>query len=120
MKEHTLHFIILCTFAIFMYASVMQGIAYGQGKLKFSTKQTRELWQICSVSFRNLNPTMGPDIYFPTCDCYVDHIRNNYTSEQIMTDNSSSMGMTQEGYKKLSQELRDKCNPKKLKEEDFT
>ena len=113
MKEHTLHFIILCTFAIFMYASVMQGTAYGQDKLKFSTQQTRELWQVCAVSFRNINPGIGQDIYFPTCDCYVDHIRANYDPKVM--DN-----MTQTESSKLAQELRDKCNPNKTREENFT
>ena len=120
MKEHTLHFILVCLLTICVYAGYMQATVYGQDKLKFSTKQTRELWQICSVSFRNLNPTMGPNIYYPVCDCYVDHIRNNYTPEQVMTSDNSSMGMTQEGYSKLSQELRDTCNPKIEKPKEFT
>jgi len=114
MKEHTLHFLILCLFSIFLYASVMQGTVYGQELTKFSTKQTRELWQICSVSFRNLNPGIGPDIYFPICDCYVDHIRTNYSPKQMM-DN-----MTKTEYNRLSQELRDTCNPKNRREESFT
>ena len=111
MKKHTLTIAILFLWCFSVFP---------QEPVKFSTKQTRELWQICSESFRNLNPSMGPNIYYPVCDCYVDHIRNNYTSEQIMTNNSSSMGMTQEGYRRLSQELRDTCNPKKPKEENFT
>ena len=80
MKKHTLTIAIL-----FIWCSSV----FPQEPVKFSTKQTRELWQICSESFRNLNPSMGPNIYYPVCDCYVDHIRNNYTSEQIMIDNSS-------------------------------
>ena len=113
MKEHILHFFMLCTFIIFMYASVMQGTVYGQEKLKFSTQQTRELWQVCATSFRNINPGIGQDIYFPTCDCYVDHIRANYN--QKMMDN-----MTSEGSNILSQELRNACNPKNQPEENFT
>ena len=114
MKEHTLHFIILCLFTIFIYASVMQGTAYGQDKLKFSTKQTRELWQICSVSFRTIHPGVTQEVYFPVCDCYVDHIRANYEPKVIDT-------MTPEESDKLSQELRNACNPKsKPREEDFT
>jgi len=113
MKEHILHFFMLCTFIIFMYASVMQGTVYGKDKLKFSTQQTRELWQICATSFRNINPNIGQDVYFPVCDCYVDHIRVNYN--QKMMDN-----MTSEGSFSLSQELRNACNPKNLIEEKFT
>ena len=111
MKIHTL------TIAILFFWS---SLVIAQDKQKFSTKQTRELWQICSASFLNLNPSMGPNIYYPVCDCYVDHIRNNYTPKQIMTDDSNSMGMTQKEYSKLSQELRDTCNPKKSNEESFT
>ena len=68
MKKHTLTIAIL-----FIWCSSV----FPQEPVKFSTKQTRELWQICSESFRNLNPSMGPNIYYPVCDCYVDHIRNN-------------------------------------------
>ena len=83
---------------------------FAQEKLKFSTQQTRELWQVCAVSFRNINPSIRQDVYFPVCDCYVDHIRANYN--QKMMDN-----MTSEGSNILSQELRDKCNPNKAIEE---
>ena len=110
MKIHTLTIALLILWSSLVIA---------QDKLKFSTKQTRELWQICSASFRNLNPTMGPNIYYPVCDCYVDHIRVNYTPEQVMTSDNS-MGMTQEGYSKLSQELRDTCNPQIEKPKEFT
>ena len=110
MKRHTLTIALLILWSSLVIA---------QDKLKFSTKQTRELWQICSASFRNLNPSMGPNIYYPVCDCYVDHIRNNYTPEQVMTSDNS-MGMTQEGYSKLSQELRDTCNPQIEKPKEFT
>ncbi len=86
---------------------------FAQEKLKFSTQQTRELWQVCAVSFRNINPSIRQDVYFPVCDCYVDHIRANY--EPKVMDN-----MTPEGSNKLSLELRKACNPKHLRDEDFT
>jgi len=86
---------------------------FAEEKLKFSTQQTRELWQVCAVSFRNINPSIGQDVYFPVCDCYVDHIRANY--EPKVMDN-----MTPEGSNKLSLELRKACNPKNLRDEDFT
>jgi hypothetical protein len=86
---------------------------FSQEPFKFSTQQTRELWQVCAVSFRNINPSIGQDVYFPVCDCYVDHIRANYAPK--MMDN-----MTPEGSNKLSLELRKVCNPKNLRDEDFT
>jgi len=104
MKIHTLTIAIL-----FLWSSLI----IAQEKLKFSTQQTRELWQVCAVSFRNINPSIGQDIYFPTCDCYVDHIRANYDPEVMEK-------MTQTESSKLAQELRNKCNPKKSNEENFT
>ena len=113
MKEHTLHFIILCTFAIFMYASVMQGTVYGKEELKFSTDKVRSIWQICSNQFQTLAPNIPQLERVRLCDCYVDHIRANYN--QKMMDN-----MTSEGSFTLSQELRNACNPKNQPEENFT
>ena len=107
MKKHTLTIAIL-----FLWSSSV----FPQEPVKFSTKQTRELWQICSASFRNLKPGIGQNIYFPVCDCYLDHIRSNYVPEVM--DN-----MTPTEYNKLSQELRNACNQKlklKPREEDFT
>ena len=113
MKEHTLHFILVCLLTICVYAGYMQATVYGQDKLKFSTQQTRELWQMCSVSFRTRHPGVKEEVYYPVCDCYVDHIRTNYEPEvlEIMSTEESS---------KLAQGLRDACNPKNLEGEDFT
>ena len=72
---------------------------------KFSTKQVRELWQICSISFRTKYPGIDEKMYFPVCDCYVDHMRSLYTPKQI-TDN-----MTWEEQTTLTEELKVKCNP---------
>ena len=113
MKEHTLHFLMLSLLAIFVYGAVMQGTAYGQEKLKFSTQQTRELWQFCSISFRTRYPGITQDVYFPVCDCYVDHIRTNHNPEVLDI-------MTPEESNKLAKGLRDACNPENLKGEDFT
>ena len=102
MKKHTLTISIL-----FLWSSSV----FPHEPVKFSTKQARELWQICSESFRNLNPSIGQNIYFPVCDCYLDHIRSNYVPEVMDS-------MTPEEYTKLSQELKNECNPKT--KEDFT
>ena len=76
------------------------------GETKFSTQQVRELWQVCSISFRSQNPGIGQYIYMPVCDCYMDHIRSNYTPEQV-SDN-----MTKEDQARLTQELKIECNNK--------
>ena len=102
MKKHTLTIAIL-----FLWSSSV----FPQEPVKFSTKEARELWQICSESFRNIHPGIGQNIYFPVCDCYLDHIRSNYVPEVMDS-------MTPEEYTKLSQELKNECNPKT--KEDFT
>ena len=73
---------------------------------KYSTQQVRELWQICSFSFRTQYPGLGQDVYMPVCDCYLDHMRGNYTPKQVI-DN-----MTKEDQAQLTQELKVECNPK--------
>ena len=96
MKEHTLHFIILCTFAIFMYASVMQGTAYGKDELKFSTEKVRAMWYICSTQFQMVAPNIPQVERVRLCDCYVDHMRSTFTPEQVeaMTpEQSRELGM---------------------------
>jgi hypothetical protein len=105
----------LKTFIIIVFLVIGYPVGYlTGGETKFSTQQVRELWQVCSISFRNLNPGIGQDVYFPVCDCYMDHIRTNYTPEEVM-DN-----MTKEEYSKLSQDLRTTCNPKLQKPQTFT
>ena len=81
---------------------------------KYSTQQVRELWQICSFSFRTQYPGLGQDIYMPVCDCYLDHMRGNYTPKQVI-DN-----MTKEDQARLTQELKIECNPKIEKSPTFT
>ena len=80
----------------------------------FSTQQVRELWQVCSISFRTQYPGIGQDVYMPVCDCYLDHMRGNYTPKQVI-DN-----MTREDQAKLTEELKVKCNPIIQKPPTFT
>ena len=75
------------------------------GEPKFSTQQVRELWQICSISFRTNYPGIRQEIYFPVCDCYIDHMRSAYRPEEVI-DN-----MTKEDQAQLTEELKAKCNP---------
>ena len=84
------------------------------GEPKFSTQQVRELWQICSISFRTNYPGIRQEVYFPVCDCYIDHMRSAYRPEQVI-DN-----MTKEDQAQLTQELKTKCNPKIEKPPIFT
>ena len=85
-------------------------VGYPTGNLigvepKFSTQQVRELWQICSISFRTNYPGIRQEIYFPVCDCYIDHMRSTYTPKEIENN------MTLEEQATLTEELKVKCNP---------
>jgi len=99
MKKHTLMVALLLLVGSFVFP---------QEPEKFSTKQVRELWQVCSITFRTKNPGVGPNVYFPVCDCYMDHIRANYTPTEVMYK------MTKEKYMQLTLDLRATCNPKTL------
>ena len=72
---------------------------------KFSTKQVRELWQICSINFRTKYLGIRQEVYFPVCDCYIDHMRSTYTPKEIENN------MTLEEQATLTEELKVKCNP---------
>ena len=95
----------LKTLIIIVFLVIGYPTGYLIGGHKFSTQQVRELWQVCSISFRSQNPGIGQDIYMPVCDCYMDHIRSNYTPEQV-SDN-----MTKEDQAKLTLDLKIECNP---------
>ena len=111
MKALILYSLVLLSLTIFLYAALKQHLEASE--LKFNTKKTRELWQVCSMSFRSKHPGVPPSVYTPVCDCYVDHIRTNYEPDVLDI-------MTPEESDKLAQGLRDTCNPKNLKEENFT
>ena len=72
---------------------------------KFSTQQVRELWQICSINFRTKYLGIRQEVYFPVCDCYIDHMRSTYTPKEIENN------MTLEEQATLTEELKVKCNP---------
>ena len=109
MKALILYSLVLLSLTIFLYAALKQHLEASE--LKFNTKKTRELWQVCSMSFRSKHPGVPPNVYTPVCDCYVDHIRSNYDPKVMGS-------MKPEEYMKLSEELRNECNPKS--EEVFT
>ena len=96
MKEHTLHFIMLFTFVIFMYGAVMQGTAHGKDELKFSTEKVRAMWYICSTQFQMVAPNIPQIERVRLCDCYVDHMRTTFTPEQVQAmtpEQSRELGM---------------------------
>ena len=102
MKDYILSFFLVSLFTIFVYASVMQGKASGQEKIKFSTQNIREMWYSCSMEFRKLMPYMQETTRIFLCDCYTDHMRTTFTPEQVLA-------LTSEQSRKLGLEMRDKC-----------
>ena len=96
MKEHTLHFFMLFTFIIFVYASVIQGTAHGKEEIKFSTEKVRAMWYMCSTQFQMVAPHIDQPERVRLCDCYVDHMRTTFTPEQVMaltSEQSKELGM---------------------------
>ena len=96
MKEHTLHFIMLCLFSIFMYGAVIQGTAQGKEVPQFSTEKVRAMWYMCSTQFQMVAPNILQAERVRLCDCYVDHMRNTFTPEQVQAltpEQSKELGM---------------------------
>ena len=96
MKEHILHFFMLFTFIIFVYASVIQGTAHGKEAIKFSTEKVRAMWYMCSTQFQMVAPHIDQPERVRLCDCYVDHMRTTFTPEQVMaltSEQSKELGM---------------------------
>ena len=107
MRTFLLYSAFILSLCIFVYGALKQ---YAEGsELKFDTKKTRELLQVCSVSFRSKHPGIPIHVYYPVCDCYVDHIRSSYEPEVLEN-------MKPEEVKKLSDELKNECNPQEEKE----
>ena len=49
----------------------------------YPTLQIREMWHVCSLSFQQNAPyTPFPEM-MRMCDCYVDHMRKNYSSKGL-------------------------------------
>jgi hypothetical protein len=71
-------------------------------KLKFPTKNVREMWWSCSLEFRKLMPTMTEQTRIYLCDCYTDHMRKTYTPEQVKV-------LTKEQAKTLGLRMKERC-----------
>ena len=70
-------------------------------KLKFPTKNIREMWWACSLEFRKLMPTLTEQTRVYLCDCYTDHMRKTYTTEQVKA-------LTQEQARTLGLRMRER------------
>ena len=73
-----------------------------ESALKFPTQNIREMWWSCSTEFRKLMPTLTEQTRIYLCDCYTDHMRKTYTTEQVKA-------MTQEQARTLGFRMRQRC-----------
>ena len=49
----------------------------------FLTKQIRELWQVCSITFQTNHPQLDQALRWEVCDCYTDLIRKTLTPDKL-------------------------------------
>ncbi|MBS1256883.1 MAG: hypothetical protein MAG581_02711 [Deltaproteobacteria bacterium] len=85
MKKQIGHIVTIILFALIISACTQQKQV--QIKSAFSgdypTIQIRQMWHVCSISFQQNAPyTPFPEM-MQMCDCYVDHMRKNYTSQGL-------------------------------------
>ena len=68
----------------------------------FRTESVRILWQVCADTFRLRRPDVPPQVFFPICDCYLDHVRKSLKPEQLkqLSDQESMI---------LGTELMEQC-----------
>ena len=71
-------------------------------KLKFPTKNIREMWWACSLEFKKIRPNMQERSRVLLCDCYTNHMRETYTPEQVLA-------LTQEQARTLGFRMRVIC-----------
>ena len=78
-------------------------------ELDYSTKQIRTMWFGCSTVFRANFPKMPEQIKIVLCDCYVNHMREKYSAEEVVQ-------ITEEESWKLRFEVAQICKiPEKLR-----
>ena len=102
MKKHT-QYILALLFTLASYGHV-QG-----NELDYSTKQIRTMWFGCSTVFRVNFPKMSEQNKIVLCDCYVNHMREKYSAEEVLE-------ITKEESWKLGSEVAQICKiPEKLR-----
>ena len=65
----------------------------------------RQMWAICSHTWKQKSPFTHPYVVSRMCDCYVDKMRSTYLLEEVdkLSDNES---------RAMGQLLIEACNPK--------
>ena len=89
MKKHRKHIIAL------LFTIAVHGHVQGN-ELDYSTKQIRTMWFGCSTVFRVNFPKIPEQIKIVLCDCYVNHMREKYSAEEVLEitkDESWKLGL---------------------------
>ena len=88
----------------------MASFGHVQGnELDYSTTQIRTMWFGCSTGFIVNFPKMPEQIKIVLCDCYVNHMREKYSAEEVLE-------ITKEESWKLGLEVAQICKiPEKLR-----
>lgn len=65
----------------------------------------RQMWAICSQTWKQKSPFIHPYVVSRMCDCFVDKMRSTYLFEEVdkLSDNES---------RAMGQLLIEACNPK--------
>ena len=101
MKKHT-QYILALLFTLASYGHV-QG-----NELDYSTKQIRTMWFGCSTVFRVNFPKIPEQIKIVLCDCYVNHMREKYSAEEVLEitkEDSLTLGLEVAQICKVPEEL---------------
>ena len=102
MKKHT-QYILALLFTLASYGHV-QG-----NELDYSTKQIRTIYFGCSTVFRANSPKMPKQNKIVFCDCYVNHMREKYSAEEVLEINkeeSWKLGLEVDQICKIPEKLR--------------
>ena len=102
MKKHT-QYILALFFALASYGHV-QG-----NELDFSTKQIRTMWFECSTGLTVNYPKIPEQIKIVLCDCYVNHMREKYSAEEVVEitkEESWKIGLEVDQICKIPEKLR--------------
>ena len=108
----------LLVITVFLGCTILNPVmAEEQQKAKFNgnflTKQIRELWQVCSITFQTNHPQLDQALRWEVCDCYTDLIRRTLTPDKLGK-------LDYKQAKELSSKLINECNVKLNKQPIIT
>jgi len=105
----------LLVITVFLGCTILNPVMAEEPKFNgnFLTKQIRELWQVCSITFQTNHPQLDQALRWEVCDCYTDLIRRTLTPDKLGT-------LDYKQAKELSSKLINECNVKLSKQPVMT